>query len=125
MEIETVRAALVENRPVGLIMLKTIHDVVGYVYYVAVARDFRGKKISSRLLDHSLEDFLGRGIREVYASIEEDNMASAGLFKSRAFERTGYGEVSKKYGILKAINMYRQMLVVPGEILLCRQVGIG
>jgi ribosomal protein S18 acetylase RimI-like enzyme len=104
-------------------MLKTLNDTTGYIYYVAVARDSRRKKIGSALLDHSLEHFLGLGIREVYASIENDNVESAGLFKSRAFEKTGYGEVSKKYGTLRAIYMYRQMVVVPGEILLCRQIG--
>jgi ribosomal protein S18 acetylase RimI-like enzyme len=104
-------------------MLKTLNETAGYVYYVAVARDFRRKKIGSTLLDHALEHFLGLGTREVYASIENDNVESAGLFKSRAFEKTSYSWVSKKYGTLRALYMYRQMVVVPGEILLCRQIG--
>jgi ribosomal protein S18 acetylase RimI-like enzyme len=122
-EIETVKAAIIGDRPVGLVMLKTLNDTAGYVYYVAVARDFRRKKIGSTLLDHSLEHFLGLGMKEVYASIENDNVESAGLFRSRAFEKTSYGEVSNKHGTLRAINMYRQMVVVPGEILLFRQIG--
>jgi ribosomal protein S18 acetylase RimI-like enzyme len=119
-DIETVRVGREGNRPVGLVMLTTLAEGVGYVYYIAVARDFRRKKIGSRLLDHSLEYFSGLGMREVYASIEEDNIESAGLFKSRGFEKTGYSALAKKYGMLGAINMYRKMVVVPGEILLCR-----
>jgi L-amino acid N-acyltransferase YncA len=63
-------------------------------------------------------------MKEVYASIEGDNVESAGLFRSRGFERTSYGKVSRKHGRIRALNMYRKMLVVPGEILLCLQLGL-
>jgi ribosomal protein S18 acetylase RimI-like enzyme len=119
-EIETVRVARTDNRPVGLVMLTTLTEGVGYVYYIAVVRRLRRKNIGSRLLDHSLKYFSDRGMKEVYASIEEDNVESAGLFRSRGFEKTGYSALAKKYGMLGAINMYRKMVVVPGEILLCR-----
>jgi len=122
-EIEVVRAAYLGDGPVGLVMLRTLYDVVGYVYYIAVAKDFRKKKVGTKLLDHSLEYFAGLGMKECYASIEEDNAESAGLFFSRGFKRTGYAEVSAKYGRIRALNMYRNMLVVPGEILLCRPAG--
>jgi len=122
-EIATVRAALVEGRPVGLVMLRTLHDVVGYVYYIAVAKDFRRRGIGKLLLARSLEYFATIGMKECYASIEEDNAESAALFRSIGFMRTGYGEVSGKYGRLRALNMYRSMLVVPGEILLCLPLG--
>jgi len=111
-----------DNHPVGLVMLTTLTEGAGYVYYIAVVRDFRRKKIGSRLLDHSLQHFSNLGMKEVYASIEEDNAESAGLFRSRGFEKTGYSAVAKKYGMLGAINMYRKMVVVPGEILLCRSM---
>ncbi len=122
-EIEVVRAAYLADGPVGLVMLRTLYDVAGYVYYIAVAKDFRRGKVGTRLLDHSLDYFAGLGMKEAYASIEEDNAESAGLFLSRGFRRTGYAEVSAKYGRIRALNMYRSMLVVPGEILLCRAVG--
>ena len=48
----------------------------------------------------------------------EDNVESNALFKGNGFRRTSYGEVSRKYGMLKAVSMYRSMFVVPGEILL-------
>jgi ribosomal protein S18 acetylase RimI-like enzyme len=124
MKIEVVREAVVDERPVGLVMLKTLYDTIGYVYYVAVAKEYRRRKVATRLLEHSLEYFSGRGVREVYASIEEGNVESEGLFLSRGFVRTRYGELSSKYGCLRALNLYRKMLVVPGEILLCRPLDL-
>ncbi len=123
MKIEVVREAVVDEHPVGLVMLKTLYDSIGYVYYVAVARNYRRKKVATRLLEHSLEYFSGLGVREVYASIEEENAESEGLFRSQGFARTGYREVSYKYGCLRALNLYRKMLVVPGEALLCRPLA--
>jgi ribosomal protein S18 acetylase RimI-like enzyme len=120
MKTEMVREAVVNEHPVGLVMLKTFHDTVGYVYYIAVAKDFRRRKVATRLLEHSLRYFSGLGMREVYASIEQGNVESEGLFRSRGFVRTSYREVSSKYGNLRALNLYRKMLVVPGEALLCR-----
>lgn len=124
-EIEVIRAALVNDNPVGLVMLRTLYDVVGYVYYIAVVKEFRRRKVGTRLLDHSLEYFTELGMKESYASIEEDNRESAGLFLSKGFNRTSYVEVSKKYGPFRALNMYRKMLVVPGEILLCKPLGVA
>jgi len=54
----------------------------------------------------------------VYASVGEDNVESNALFRNRGFRQTGFGEVSRKYGMLKAMSMYRAMFVVPGEVLL-------
>ena len=119
MKVEVVREAVADEHPVGLVMLKTLNDSMGYVYYIAVARDYRRKKVATRLLEHSLEYFSGLGVREVYASIKEGNVESDGLFRSRGFSRTSYRELSGKYGYLRALNLYRKMLVVPGETLLC------
>jgi len=120
MKIDVVREALVDEHPAGLVMLKTLYDSIGYVYYVAVAKDYRRRKIATRLLEHSLEYFSGLRAREVYASMEEENAESEGLFRSQGFVQTSYREVSGKYGHLKALNLYRKMVVVPGERLLCR-----
>jgi ribosomal protein S18 acetylase RimI-like enzyme len=124
MEIELVWEALLDERPVGLVMLKTFYDTVGYVYYVAVAKDQRRRGVATRLLDHSLAYFSSLGVREVYASIEEENLESEGLFRTHGFLRTSYREVAGKYGNLKALNLYRMMLVVPGERLLCRPLEV-
>lgn len=123
MSIDVVREAVVDERPVGLVMLKTFEGTIGYVYYIAVAKDHRRRKVATRLLDHSLDYFSGLGMREAYASIEGDNVGSAGLFTSRGFVRTSYREVAGKYGGLRALNLFRKMLVVPGETLLCKPLN--
>jgi ribosomal protein S18 acetylase RimI-like enzyme len=121
--IETVRSATIGGRLVGLVMLKTFEGAIGYVYYIAVAADQRRKKVGTRLLDHSLGYFEKLGMREAYASIEKDNVESEGLFRSRGFARISYRDVAGKYGHIKALDLYRKMLVVPGETLLCRQLS--
>ena len=120
-KIEVVRAAMLAGNPVGLVMLKTLGGTVGYVYYIAVARDHRRKGIARLLLDDALQRFKSSGLKEAYASVEEDNAPSEGLFASDGFSPTSFGEVSKKHGHLRALNMYREMLVVPGEVLLRKE----
>jgi ribosomal protein S18 acetylase RimI-like enzyme len=119
---ELVRAAMSSGTPVGLVMLKTLEADVGYVYYIAVSKAYRGRGVGSMLLEDALGYFVGAGMKEVYASVEADNEASEGLFKSKGFVKTSFGDVSKKYGSLHALAMYRKMVVVPGEILLLKDL---
>ena len=119
-EVETVRVALVNGEPVALAMLKAVAKEAGYVYYIAVRPSFRGKGMGSRLLIDSLDHFTRGGATEVYASVGEHNVESNALFLGQGFRKTDFGHVSKKYGPLKALLMYRSMLVVPGEILLVK-----
>jgi ribosomal protein S18 acetylase RimI-like enzyme len=117
-DVETVRAAYISQTPVGLSMLKMLEEKAGYVYYIAVDSSHQGRGIGSRLLLDSIEYLSSKGATEVYASVGEDNVPSNRLFRGHGFRKTSYGEVSRKYGMLKAIAMYRSMFVVPGEILL-------
>jgi ribosomal protein S18 acetylase RimI-like enzyme len=119
-EVETVMVAHHGDAPVGLAMLKPLAKEVGYVYYIAVLPSFRGKGVGARLLIESLDQFSRAGAIEVYASVGEDNAESKALFLGRGFRRTDFGQVSKKYGVMKALSMYRSMLVVPGEIILVK-----
>lgn len=116
LEIGKVRAAEEDGKAVGLAMLKTLADGVGYVYYIAVAKAHRRKGFGGRLLDDALAYFAGLGDRIVYASIENEEAES--LFVSRGFRRTGFGAVRRRFGLLRALSMYRSMLAVPGEVLL-------
>ncbi len=116
-EIELVRAAKIDEAYAGLAMLKRLSDEVGYVYYIAVARKHRRNRIGGRLLRNSLDYFSSIGSRVVYASIEEGNIESSTLFQSMGFRKTSYDELSRKYGRVRALGMYRRMLVVPGEVL--------
>jgi ribosomal protein S18 acetylase RimI-like enzyme len=120
--IEQVRAAIASSKPVGLVMLKTLEGKVGYVYYIAVAKANRKKGIGKLLLEDALRSFKASSVEEVFASVEEDNKPSEALFASEGFTRTSFGEVSKKYGNLHTLNMYRIMRVVPGEILLRKAI---
>jgi ribosomal protein S18 acetylase RimI-like enzyme len=117
-DIELVRAAISSEKPVGLVMLKTLERSVGYVYYIAVARAQRRKGIGKLLLENALLQFETSNMKEVFASVEEDNEPSEALFASEGFKPTSFNEVSKKHGSLHTLNMYREMLVVPGEVLL-------
>jgi ribosomal protein S18 acetylase RimI-like enzyme len=117
-DVEIVRAAVASGAPVGLIMLKMLEPGVGYVYYVAVARSHRRKGVARLLLDDALRRFKVAGAAEVFASVEDDNAPSERLFAAEGFTRTSFAEVSKGHGALHALNMYRMMVVVPGEVLL-------
>ncbi len=119
-EVETVRVATLGEEAAGLAMLKSLGDEAGYVYYIAVTPNLRGRGIGSRLVNDSLAYFARAGAREVYASVGEDNAESNALFKGQGFARTDFGKVSKKYGAFKALSMYRSMWVVPGEVILVR-----
>ena len=119
-EVETVRAAMLGEEAAGLAMLKQLGAEAGYVYYIAVLPNFRGRRIGARLVIDSLAFFARAGAKEVYASVGENNVESNALFAGQAFARTDFGTVSKKYGAFKALSMYRSMWVVPGEVILVR-----
>ncbi len=121
--IELVRAAMSSGKPVGLVMLKTLEGNVGYVYYIAVATAYRKKGIAKLLLENALQHFKSSSLEEVFASVEEDNKPSEALFASEGFTRTSFHEVSKRHGSLHTLNMYREMLVVPGEVLLRKAIA--
>ena len=122
LEAEVVRAALSADMPVGMVMLNMLDTHVGYVFYIAVAAAYRRTGVAGMLLDDALQYLKDAGVKEVYAGVEEENVPSERLFASRGFIRTSFGDVSKKYGSLRTLNMYRKMLIVPGEILLRKDV---
>ena len=120
-EIGLFRVARVGGAAAGLTMLKTLETGDGYVYYVAVAREFRRKGVASRLLDDAMEGFARGGSKAAYASVE--NEAATKLFGSKGFRRTDFMEMRREHGVVRAIALYRSMLVVPGEVLLRADVG--
>jgi len=120
---ETVRAAMSSGEPVGLLIPKPLGPGVAYVYYIAVARDRRRRGVARALLNDALARFRAEGMVEVFTSVEVDNAPSEELFASEGFARTNFGEVSRKYGPLRALNMYRMMVAVPGEVLLHKTIG--
>ena len=121
LQLEAVRAAVTSGAPVGLVMLKTLEPRIGYVYYIAVAKAHRRMGVAKLLLKDSLGRFREAGVEEVFAGIETGNAPSEGLFVSEGFTQTGFGEVVRRFGTIRAINMYRMMVIVPGEELLWKR----
>ena len=122
-EVGTVRAAISSGTPVGLIMTKTLGEQVGYVYYVAVAKSHRRAGVGHILLEDALRIFKEAKMEEVFASVEQENIASERLFAAEGFTRTSFAEVSRSHGPFHALNMYRMMVVVPGEVLLRKKLS--
>ena len=59
----------------------------------------------------------------MFAAVEKDNEASLRLFQRKGFVKTDYTQVSKKFGPVSALKMYRHMMVVPGESLLMKSIS--
>src|SRR5438034_6531922 len=64
-DVEVVRAAMSLDKPVGLVMLKTLEGSAGYVYYIAVAKAERKKGIGKLLLADDLRLFKASKMEEV------------------------------------------------------------
>ena len=88
------------------------------MYYIAVAKAHRKRGIAKLLLEDALRRFRVSRMKEVFASVEKNNKPSEALFASEGFTPTSFSEVSKRHGNLHTLNLYREMLVVPGEVLL-------
>lgn len=114
-----------DGADVGLIMLKSLSEGPGYVYYVAVAPGFRERGIGGRLLDEAIAHFARAEVEVVYASVEEENAESQALFASRGFERAQGSELAERYGRIRSFVMQREMMVVPGEFLMVKRLEPG
>ncbi len=122
---DTVLLAQVAGEAAGLVLLKRIEPHIGYVYYIVVVKRYRGMGVGGALLDHSVRMFASEGRREVYASIEDHNVESIRLFRSRGFRPSGFEDLKRKYGSLRAARIYADMLVVHGETLYVLELGGG
>jgi ribosomal protein S18 acetylase RimI-like enzyme len=116
--ISFVRGAVDGDRLVGVSMLEDLVPGVGYVYYIAVSRNYRKHRVGSFLLDDALDRFRTLRAEIVYAAAEEDNTASLALFKSRGFRMVERDEPGYREGGLGAWGLRSKMMVVHGEVLL-------
>ncbi|MGP8077836.1 MAG: GNAT family N-acetyltransferase [Thermoplasmata archaeon] len=117
-EISSVRAVEIGGAIVGASMLERLAPEVGYVYYLFVAREFRGRGIARVLLDDALGRFRGAGAEVVYAACESENEPVLRLFRSRGFREVQRKEPGFREGGLGAWGYRSRMRIVPGEILL-------
>ena len=123
-DIDKVFGASLGGKNVGVVMLKFVDPKIGYVYYIAVHSQYRGMGIGKKLLDFSLSYFSDLTSDIVFASLTtEHGGESKDLFLSDGFQETTFGEVAKKYGRLRAVNLYRKMLVVSGETVVFKKLG--
>lgn len=121
-QVEEVFVALDTNTPIGIAMLEELSKEVSYIFYIAVKRSYRRRGVASQLLSFCISYSASNGKKEIYAAVESDNEPSIRLFESKGFAKISFSEFRKKYGLKKAIDMYRRMVVVPGELLLVRNL---
>lgn len=123
-ECETVLVVLERKQPIGLVLLEKLNESTGYVFYIAVIPSSRKRGIGGLLLDRALGHFASSGFKRVYAATENENEPALRLFSSKGFVKTNFGQVSKLYGIAHSLALYRRMVVVPGEVLLLRELPV-
>lgn len=111
------------GREKGLVLIDRLTPKIGYVYYIAVARDFRHMGLGGRLLDSALRLMREEGIEEVYAVREEDNIGAQALFNSRKFEEVNLHDFTRRFGYLRSLRLRRQMTMVRGETLMRKELG--
>jgi ribosomal protein S18 acetylase RimI-like enzyme len=116
--VSRVRAALRGEEVVGVAMLERLEPEVGYVYYLSVGVAHRKHGVGGQLLDDALAYFRAVGAEVVYGAVEEDNLASLALFRSRGFRTVERKELSYREGGLGAWGLRSRMWIVSGEVLL-------
>ncbi len=121
-DVDLALGAFIESSLVGVSMLKMLDSHIGYVYYIAVSTEFRKRRIGSALLEKSLAHLVDRGADLVFAGISEDNVESKALFASLGFTQISFSEISKLFGRLHAIVLYRKMTIVSGEVVYVRRL---
>lgn len=117
-DISRVRAREEGGTIVALSMLERLAPEVGYVFYLAIAPDRRGRGMGRLLLDDALEIFRREGAEVVYGAVEEENEPSLRLFRSRGFRPVARKELGFRQGGLGAWGLRSRMRLVPGELLL-------
>jgi len=120
-EVDQVRAIREGKRVVALVMFEELVRGVGYVNYLAVARDHRREGMGKRLLDEALAVLRRRGSFIVFSAAARSNRASIALLESRGFRRTRRSERSWVDGGLGAWGLRSRMHIVAGEVVLARR----
>lgn len=123
--VSVVRAAWIGPDLVGVSMLERLVPEVGYVYYLSVSARHRRRGVGAALLEDALARFRAEGIQVVYGAVEDDNMPSLLLFRSRGFRIVERKETSYRDGGLGAWGLRSRMWLVGGEVLLGLRISGG
>ncbi len=121
--IPRVRGAVYHGELAGITMLERLTPEVGYVYYIAVGRTYRGRGLGGILLDDAIARFVADGAEIVYGAVEEENTASVRLFRSRGFREVERKELGYREGGLGAWGLRSRMMLVSGEVLYGKRVS--
>jgi len=92
---------------------------IGYVYFVAVDPDRRGKGTGRVLVTEAVSRFCAAGATRVFAAVPKDNDASRRLFESLGFQGVPRSALRRWYG-WRGIGVQMRMVIAPHEILLAR-----
>jgi ribosomal protein S18 acetylase RimI-like enzyme len=58
----------------------------GYIEEMIVKESFRGKGIGKKLLNHAIEDFKSRGIKELEIDVWDNNKIGKGFYEGQEFK---------------------------------------
>ena len=92
------------------------------VYYVAVLPEYRGKKIGGMLLDRSLSYFFEQGVNVVFASLVQEHDEPTNFFRITVSRGT-FWRGEQKISNVHALNMYRKMVAVSGEVVVVKELS--
>lgn len=84
---------VVEDTPVGYVRFQTLPEFDGNVLSVAIAEEWRGKKLGSLLVNMCCCEAFSLGIDKIVAIVKAENVSSIRLFKRCCFhlkETTSY-----------------------------------
>lgn len=122
-KVPIVLLAQVNGEDAGTVLLDELTTGIGYVYYIAVARNHRTAGIGGKLLDMAMDRLRSEGMDEVYAVRDEENQAAEQLFGSRGFSEVDLHSFSERFGFWQAWGLRRRMTMVYGELLMGRKLG--
>lgn len=120
--IERVRGLWLSGKLAGVSMLVMLTPEVGYVYYIAVGKEYRRRGIGGMLVDDAIACFKKAGARIIYAAAEDDNAPSLALMVSRGLRVIEREEMNYKDGGLGAWGLRSRMMLVSGEVLMGKKL---
>ena len=118
--VKHVRAARCRDEPVGLAMLSMLSPRIGYLYYIAVRRPFRGQGVGGLLLDDGIRFVRAHGATEILSCARRENVESTRLLRSRGLEPTRFRDAAHARGFRSVAALWRRMVVAPGEVVFRR-----
>ena len=120
----TVLACLDDQRLVGTAMVG--HDGHrGWVYYMAVRHDERGRGVGRRLLNACEEWVAARGIPKVQLMVRDDNPAAVSFYERMGYERSAVAVLGRRLDGQRGVSVAPQEEQVLAEHGVTRVVRVA